>query len=103
MSAPAAGFGDIEFYPDFAHKVALLGLRITKNHPLPDGNKRVAYLCMVEFAERNGFTWEPPAGDNPDGEETVWVLEEVAASRIAERDFAEWVRARLKKNTAPNS
>ncbi len=25
LSAPAAGFGDIEFNPDFAHKVALLG------------------------------------------------------------------------------
>jgi len=25
-----------------------------KNHDLPDRNKRVAFLCLVEFIERNG-------------------------------------------------
>jgi hypothetical protein len=31
-----------------------------KNHPLPDGNKRAAFLTMVEFIERNGLEWVAP-------------------------------------------
>lgn len=31
-----AGFGDVEFYPEFVDKGAVLVVRIAKNHPLPD-------------------------------------------------------------------
>jgi len=30
------------FYPDFVDKAEILVTRIAKNHPLPDGNKRLA-------------------------------------------------------------
>ena len=40
LHAPAAGFGDTEFYPEFVDKAAVLVVRLAKNHPLPDGNKR---------------------------------------------------------------
>lgn len=43
LHAPAAGFGDTEFYPDFIDKAAVLIVRLAKNHPLPDGNKRAAW------------------------------------------------------------
>jgi hypothetical protein len=32
-------------------------------HPLPDGNKRVTYLAMLEFLERNDISWKPPSVD----------------------------------------
>ncbi len=35
LHAPQAGFGELEFYPDFAAQAAVLVVRITKNHPLP--------------------------------------------------------------------
>jgi death-on-curing protein len=55
LSAPkAAPFGE-EQYPDFAMKAAMLCPRLIKNHPLWDGNMRVAFLCMTEFIEANGF------------------------------------------------
>jgi death-on-curing protein len=38
----AAGFGDEDLYPDFVDKSAVLVVRLAKNHPLPDGNKRAA-------------------------------------------------------------
>ncbi len=38
LVAPAAEFGGVEFYPDFADKVAVLCRRLIKNHALPDGN-----------------------------------------------------------------
>jgi Fic/DOC family len=42
LHAPAAGFGDQDFYPDLVDKAAVLTCRLAWNHPLPDGNKRAA-------------------------------------------------------------
>jgi death on curing protein len=97
LDAPAAEFGGVEFYPEFPTKVAVLCSRIVKNHALPDGNKRVGYMCAVEFAERNGFEWESPQGDDPGGEETVRVIEGIAAGTTTERELAVWIRQRLKE------
>ena len=57
LHAPAAGFGDEEFYPHFVDKAAVLLVRLAKNHPLPDGNKRVAWVAMRYFIVLNGWTW----------------------------------------------
>jgi death-on-curing protein len=100
LDAPAAEFGGVEFYPDFATKIAVLCSRIVKNHALPDGNKRVGYMCAVEFAERNGFEWKPPQGDNAGGEETVRIIEGLAAGEVTERQLAKWIKQRLKERTS---
>ncbi len=97
LDAPAAEFGGVEFYPEFATKTAVLCYHLIRNHPLPDGNKRVGFLCMVEFAERNGFRWQAPAGDDPGGEETVKVIQQVAAGEMNVRRLTEWVRQRLEE------
>jgi death-on-curing protein len=86
LAAPFAGFGDTEFYPDPATKAAILCSRIVRNHPLPDGNKRVAYLAMREFLARNGIDWR-----RPEVEETAEMIERLAARDISEEAFAEWV------------
>jgi death-on-curing protein len=57
LHAPAAGFGDIEFYPDFIDKATVLLVRLAKNHPLPDGNKRAAWVSLRLFVEINDWTW----------------------------------------------
>ena len=44
LHAPEMGFGGVEFYPELLDKAAVLCVRLARNHPLPDGNKRVAYL-----------------------------------------------------------
>ncbi len=41
LAAPSASFESHEFYPTFAEKAAVLCHHIIRNHPLPDGNKRV--------------------------------------------------------------
>ncbi|MBY5161432.1 type II toxin-antitoxin system death-on-curing family toxin [Salsipaludibacter albus] len=95
LHAPAAAFAGTEFYPDLAAKTAVLASRIIRNHPLPDGNKRVGYLCALEFVARNGGTWTRPVADEPDGDETVAVIESVAAGTIDEDDLRDWVGDRL--------
>jgi death-on-curing protein len=50
LHAPQAGFGDTDFYPTLLDKAAVLCVRIARNHPLPDGNKRLAWVTMVVFS-----------------------------------------------------
>lgn len=87
LHAPAAGFGGVELYPDLIDKAAVLCGRLARNHPLPDGNKRVAYLALLEFLARNDVEWVPPSVD-----ETVATIERVAAGTISERELADWLR-----------
>jgi death-on-curing protein len=101
LAAPTAAFEGHVFYPRFEDKAAVLCARIIRNHPLVDGNKRVGYLCLVEFVGRNGFEWTPPASDGPDGDETVRVIDDVAAGRLAEAQLAHWISERLGAQTRP--
>ncbi|MCX6524006.1 MAG: Fic family protein [Actinobacteria bacterium] len=57
LHAPSAEFGGEEFYPDLVTKVALLLVRLAKSHPLPDGNKRVAWVAMRYFLIINDIEW----------------------------------------------
>ncbi|HET6683973.1 MAG TPA: Fic family protein [Gaiella sp.] len=91
LAAPRAGFGGEEAYPDFEIKAAILCWHLVKNHPLPDGNKRCAFLATIEFVERNGRSWVPAPGD-PD--ETDQVIRAVAASEISQEDFLIWMSER---------
>jgi len=59
---------------------------------LPDGNKRTAFLAMVEFAERNGLTWRPL-----DEDDVVETMLAVADGYLIESDFVEWVARRLER------
>lgn len=87
LHAPAASFGGVELYPDVTDKAAVLCVRLARNHPLPDGNKRVAYLALLEFLARNDIDWLPPSVG-----ETVATIEGVAAGTISELELADWLR-----------
>lgn len=106
LHAPQAGWGDLEFYPDFAMKAAVLLVRLTKNHVLPDGNKRTALTCMVRFCLRNGYEYVPPAGDDPYGEETFQRMRAIAGApaenlETVETEVAGWIAERLRP-ASPN-
>ncbi|HEY0711481.1 MAG TPA: Fic family protein [Polyangia bacterium] len=91
LAAPYASFEGIDFYPEPETKAAILCSRLVRNHPLPDGNKRVAFLLMLEHFERAGLTWTEPDGGQ---KEIAYVIEALAGSEIAEDAFIEWVHAR---------
>ena len=101
LHAPQAGWGEVEFYPDFAMKAAVLLVRLAKNHALPDGNKRTALTCMVRFCLRNGYDYVPSAADDPDGEETFQRMRAIAAApaedlEAVEAEIAGWIAERLR-------
>ena len=62
LHAPADGWSDEDFYPDFIDKAAVLLVRLAKNHPLLDGNKRAAWVTLRLFVEMNGWTWRTYPG-----------------------------------------
>lgn len=93
LTVPQAGFAGEEAYPEFATKTAVLCWHLVKNHPLPDGNKRCAFLAMIEFVERNGRTWLPAAGDPG---ETDRVVRGAASGEVSETAFRDWVAARVR-------
>jgi death-on-curing protein len=89
LHAPQAGFGDVEFYPEFVDKAAVLTVRLARNHPLPDGNKRLAWQALMMFCVLNGYQLEVPASDAVD------LMVGVAAGDLEEGAVAGWLEERL--------
>jgi death-on-curing protein len=87
LHAPAAGFGEVEFYTDFIEKASVLLAHLAKNHPLPDGNKRAAWVALRLFIEINGWSWKPtPSID--DAEQAVLAI---SSGDWTQDDMTEWL------------
>jgi death-on-curing protein len=91
VHAPSASYGGEEFYPDFCDKAAVLLVRLVKNHPLIDGNKRTAWVILRIFIEINRWRW----CDYPSVDEAERVLLGAAAGEFDESYTAFWLRARI--------
>jgi death on curing protein len=63
LAVPRATFGDHEAFPTLIEKAAILVERLARNHPLPDGNKRCAFLALERFLAANDH---PTLGTDPD-------------------------------------
>ncbi len=82
MSRPrSSAFGE-DAYPTLALKAAALLHSLTNNHPLVDGDKRLAWLCTVVFCDLNGFA---PALEDDAAFDLVW---DVASSPIELEEIA---------------
>jgi death on curing protein len=92
LAAAFAGYGDVELHPTFVGRAATYASRVLRYHPLPDGNKRTAYDVMSEFIERNGFTFQHPAGGLM---ETAEMIERLAAQLVSEDEFCSWLAERI--------
>jgi death-on-curing protein len=91
LAAPFATFGGHDFYEHTVQRAGVLASRVIRNHPLPDGNKRVAFLLMVEYLEDHG--WQLMAGP----EEIDRMFRAVAARRHGEDYFIVWLCSRTKR------
>ena len=90
LHAPAATFGGVEFYPDLVTKARVLVVHLAKNHPLPDGNKRAAYLAMIEFLARNGLQFIAT-----DVDATIDMMVKIAGSEVDQAEVEDWIRRQV--------
>lgn len=89
LSTPSAGFGGQEAYPGLLEKAAVLVEHLARNHPLPDGNKRCAFLSLERFLDANGR----PIGD-ADPDLDVPMVERIASGEAAMPEIIEWLESR---------
>jgi death-on-curing protein len=76
--------------PDLSDLAAALAYGLARNHPFVDGNKRTAHVAYRTFLELNGA--ELVATD----EEKYLTMLMLAEGKIGERDFAAWLRERVR-------
>jgi len=60
---PRASLFGQDAYPDVMTKAAALLHSLARNHPLVDGNKRLAWLATYVFCARNGVELDPADDD----------------------------------------
>ena len=89
LASPRAGFGDQDAYPTLIEKAAVLVEHLARNHPLPDGNKRCAFLAVERFLAANG----QPIGD-ADPETDVPMVEKIAAGEATPNEIMRWLKER---------
>jgi death-on-curing protein len=91
LVTPEASFGGHEFYQGFEAKAAVLCVRIAKNHPLLDGNKRLAWMCLRMFCDLNNYVLT-----STDDDAVAFMLEVAAGTKDVD-ETAQWLHARLSK------
>lgn len=93
LAAPFVAHDAGDRHRGLGDKAAILCSRLVRNHPLPDGNKRVALLAMLELVARNDGIWIPPLGGQ---KEIATTIERLAARELSEAAFTTWVRAHVR-------
>ena len=92
LHAPQAGWSDFDLYPDFVEKAAVLAVRLTKNHALPDGNKRAGWVALRLFIQLNEWEW----ADFPTVDDAEQAMLGVASGTWDEAALAGWLRPRVR-------
>jgi death-on-curing protein len=91
LAAPFAGVADQQFYEHPVQQAAILASRIMRNHPLPDGNKRVALILMDIYLDENGYEL------NSTPEEIDRMFRAVASRQNTEDYFVAWLCSRTER------
>ena len=77
---------------DLAQLAAAYAYELARNHPLVDGNKRVAFVTMTLFLRLNGIRF------SPDQAQTTAMFLALAAGEVDEAGLARWVRDNWPRN-----
>lgn len=71
---------------DLVGCAAAYAFGLARNHPFIDGNKRIAFLAMAGFLEKNGTRFEANHG------EAIAAVLELAAGNLSEEALERWIR-----------
>ena len=80
---------------DVAELAALYAIRIARNHPFGDGNRRTAYVALETFLTLNGC--EFPVSDR----DAVIATLALASDKMSDEEFITWVRNNTRSTPRP--
>ena len=86
LAQPKMTIGGKYAHKTIFDKAAAYGFHICMNHPFVDGNKRVAFVLMDIFLQKNG--WEISANE----EEAYSMMISLASSRLTKAQLALWLK-----------
>jgi death on curing protein len=89
LASPRASFGGQDAYPTLIEKAAILIEHLARNHPLPDGNKRCAFLAVERFLVANG---RPIRDADPSTD--VPMVGRVASGEATPKEIVAWLEER---------
>ncbi len=72
-------------------KAAAYGFHICRNHPFLDGNKRLAFVLMDIFLQRNGY--EITASEK----EAYVIMMDLATGNLTKTELSTWLKKHSKK------
>jgi death-on-curing protein len=87
LAAPRQSMFGVELQPTIWDKAAILLTLLIKNHPFYDGNKRIAFIAVREFLQRNG--WSLTLAMN----EAASFTTNIAAGRVDGAEVVDWLQA----------
>jgi death-on-curing protein len=76
---------------DLISCAAAYAFDLARNHPFVDGNKRIAFIAMGAFLEKNGVRFEC------DQAQAITAIVELAAGNLSEDGLEAWIRDTLKR------
>jgi death-on-curing protein len=94
LAQPKMTAGGKSLHRTIFEKAAAYGFHVCRNHPFVDGNKRVAFILMVVFLDRNG--WELQASE----EEAYSAMMTLAEGKMPKARLARWLQAHSAKHPA---
>ena len=91
LAQPKMVFGRRYVHKTLFDKAAAYGFHICKNHPFIDGNKRVAFVLMDIFLQKNG--WEIASPE----EEAYRMMMDLASGKLSKVQLSFWLKAHSSK------
>jgi death on curing protein len=91
IAAPDLSMFGEDLYPELQSKAAVLFFRLARAHGFSDGNKRVALVALLLFAERNG------ACIDADGD-ALYEFTIAAANTSTQDEVAAWIVERWQRH-----
>lgn len=93
LAQPKITIGGKYAHKTLFDKAAAYGYHVCKNHPFIDGNKRVAFVLMDIFLQKNG--WEVVAHE----EQAYSVMMALASGKLTKPQLAAWLKEHCSKLT----
>ncbi len=86
LAQPKTTVGGKFVHKTLFDKAAAYGFHVCKNHPFVDGNKRVAFVLMDIFLQKNG--WEITSNE----EEAYSMMISLASGRLSKAHLSKWLK-----------